>query len=211
MTMKRTWLAVVFVAAGILLGGCATTKFTANPVTDPDKPVKGSGFSVLPPQGDQWIVMMRPDMDGLTFGKKDPEHIKFPTTVLVIARRVKASHNDISTPAGLHAEFEASVRATSGRFTLREFSLERYRDESRATDCLRINTAVEERNNPVNPGFVLLLSDSGYVCRHPLSPEYYVLVTISERRPVESPSYLNDSLRAEAERTLNSIRYLPGP
>lgn len=215
MAVKRTWFAVVFVATGVFLGGCATTKLTADPVTDPDQPVIGPGFSVLPPHGPQWFVMMRPDLEGIAFAKKDPEYIKSRGSVLVVARRAKALHNDISTPSGLQAEIEASARASPDnspdRFTLRELIVEPYRDVSNATDCVRISIAFEERNNPVNPGVVLLLSDSGYVCRHPLSPGHYVWATISERRRLGSPSLLDDNLRAEGDRTLKSIQFLPTP
>lgn len=215
MSMKQVWFAGVFLATAVLLGGCATTKLTADPVVDPDQRVVGPGFSVLPPHGSQWFVMMRPDLEGVAFGKKDPEFIKSRGSVVVVARRAKALHNDISTPNGLQAEIEASARASPDhspdRFTLRELILEPYRDVTAATDCVRIRIDFEERNNPVNPGAVLSLSDTGYVCRHPLSPGHYVWVTISERRLLGSPSLLDDSLRAEGERTLKSILFLPAP
>ena len=179
-------------------------------MSDPNQRLHGAGFSVLPPAGDPWFVVIYPDSDAIVFAKKDPLHIQQRGSVIVVAARVRANNNDISTAEGLLSEIERNaVRTHSARFTLVSVKLEPQRDTAMSTDCVLINTAIEERDNPNRPGETLLMTVSGKACRNPLSPTVYVQVTASERRPVGSPPLVDDKLRRECERAINSVEFLP--
>lgn len=198
----------VALASWVALLGCATPPSGPRPVGDPNQRLQGASFSVLPPGGEEWFVVIDASSSTIAFAKKDPEHIKQRGSVIILATRVRASNDDITTAEGLLSEIDKSVRTQSARYTLVSVKLEPHRDTAMSTDCVLINTVSEERNNPNRPGETLLMTVSGKACRHPLSPAFYVRVAMSERRPVGSPPLVDDKLRKECERAIDSMEFL---
>lgn len=179
------------------------------PVTNPDRAVQGFGFTVLPPGGIEWHVAIDAKSATVAFGKKDPEHMRQRGSVFLAATLVKARSDDIATPGALRTEIEQAIRASSARYKLTNLSLEHYVDAEKATDCVRISTTSEERDNPRRPGETLLMTVRGKACRHPLSPTHYVQATLSERRPVQSQALVDDKLKLESDRAMDSVTFGP--
>jgi hypothetical protein len=199
---------VLVALAACLCSGLAVAQ-TFRPVTDSNRPVEAFGFSVLPPAAEEWYFVTDASSETVAFGKKDPEYAKLRGSLLVVAARMRARESAIDTADGLRTEVIAQVKASSARFTLLSLEVEPYRDEEKNTDCVRIKTTSQERSNPNRPGEVLLMTISGKACRLPDSPRHYVQVTISERRPNEVATLLDDTRRAECNRTIHSLQFLP--
>ena len=195
-------------AAACLCSGLALAQ-SFRPVTEPGKPVEAFGFSVLPPGANQWFVAVDSSSETVIFGKKDPEYAKMRGSLLVLATRMRARENAIDTADGLKSEVIAQVRASSARYTLLTVEAEPYRDQEKNTDCVRINTTSEEHRNPNRPGEVLLMTVFGKACRQPDAPRNYVQVTVSERRPSESATLLDDTRRDECNRVVDSLQFTP--
>jgi len=208
MRVRSTAILLALLSCAALIG-CATPLPEPRLVTDSNQRVQGAGFSVLPPSGEQWFVAIDASSDTIVFVKRDPEHMRQRGSVIVLATRFRAQRNDITTADGLLSELDERVRAHSARYTLTSVKLEPYQDAKMPTDCVRINTTSEERNNPNRPGEVLLMTVSGKACRHPSAPAYFVQVTMSERRPVGSLPLVDDKLRSECEREIASMEFLP--
>jgi hypothetical protein len=204
--MKLLRFTAYAVAALCLLENQAQAQ-AFQPVTSPERAVQGFGFTVLPPSGTEWYVANDVKSSTVAFGKKDPEHLRQRGSVFLAVTLLKARSNDISTPGALRAEIEQTVRASSARFNLTNLSLESYVDAEMATDCVRISTTSEERNNPNRPGETLLMTVTGKACRHTLSPAYYVQATLSERRPVQSQPLVDDKLKVESDRAINNVTF----
>ncbi|MCM5570428.1 hypothetical protein M6I34_07900 [Burkholderiaceae bacterium FT117] len=189
------------------MAGCASAP-PLSPVADPAVPVEGAGFSVLPPGGSNWVRGAGPLRDAVVFGKAHVERARQGSSFVVSAMRA-AARADIGSPERLRAEVDGSIRATSGRIRVLDSKTESYADAALGTDCVRFETRMEERDNPRQPGKLLLMTSWGKACRHPASPAHYVVLTCSERRAADSPSMLDDALRGECARTLDSLRFRP--
>lgn len=197
------------VALALLAGCAAPPPFTQ--VTDSATPAVGAGFSVLPPGGANWVLGADPSRDTLVFGKADRERVRQGSSFVVSAVRTRARSPDVGSAEGLRAEVDESIRTTSGRMKVLGSKTESYTDSVLGTDCVRFDTLIEERDNPKVPGKVLLMTSYGKACRHPASAAHYVVLTCSERRPVDSAPLLDEALRGECARTLDSLRFRPLP
>lgn len=201
--------ALALIAGALCLSATEALAQGFRPVSDPDRVVQGFGFTVLPPSGDNWYVAIDPGSAAVAFGKKDPEHARQRGSVILTVALVKARSDDIATPDALRAEVEHVVRASSGRFKTVSLTVEPYVDADKATDCVRITSTSEERDNPNRPGETLPMALNGKACRHPLAPTYFVHVGLSERRPAQGKPLVDDKLKAESERAMNSVAFVP--
>lgn len=203
-------LRALALATGLLC--LATTGVLAqafSAVSDPDRVVQGFGFTVLPPSGNNWYFTSDPGSAAVAFAKKDPDHARQRGSVILTVALVRAGSDDITTPEGLRAEVEKKMRANSARFKLVSLTVEPRLDADEATDCVRISTTSEERDNPNRPGETLLLALKGKACRHPLAPTYFVYAALSERRPAQGNPLVDDKLKAETDRAMNSLAFVP--
>lgn len=210
--MKRTIL--IARSAGVLalalLAGCAAPP-PFGPVTEPSARIEAGGFSVLPPKGADWVIGADPGRSSLVFGKADRKSLMHGRSFIVNAARQTARTGDVANADALRGEVDAAIAATSGRMRVVQSKTEAYVDSELGTDCVRFETLIEERNNPKQPGKLLLMTSYGKACRHPDSPTHYVVLTCSERRPADSAPLLNEALRGECARTLDSLRFRPLP
>ncbi len=193
-----------------LAGGCASAQ-SPRPVTDPTIPVAGAGFSVLPPSAERWIQAVNPTHELVLFVKADPDNARRGGSVVASAVRLTLSRPDVRSAEGLRSEVDASVRAQSARHTLISADTAVYTDAALGMDCVRIATESEERDNPNQVGKVLSMTTFGKACQQPSSPLHYVIATCSERRPVGSAARMDDALRRECDRTIESLRFQPTP
>lgn len=190
----------------LLVGACASQP---KPVTDSVTPIQKDSFSILAPSGPHWYIADEAP-SGVLFWKVDPSHYKnrndFTHTFGLVAGMMPGGSLDISTPEGLMAAAESQFRGEDpSRFKVVDRKLDPFNEQG--TDCLRMDLAYEEMNNPHIPETVLLMNIYGKVCRHPYKRGMVVMVTYSERRPRGHESMLDDTLRAECEHSVNSVRF----
>jgi hypothetical protein len=204
----RSTLALVGIL--VVACGCASAP-TIQPVADPMTPIRAAGFSVLPPSGGHWVQSATPSLDRIVFAKVDPAHAQKGGSVMVIAVRMKARSSDIRSVEELRSEIDESIRSSSARFTMISSKTEAYVDQALGADCVRVETVSEERNNPNRAGTILLMTIFGKACRHTSSSAHYVQVTCSERRPAGSTPLLDETLRKECARVIESLSFQPLP
>jgi hypothetical protein len=213
-TDKETAMQIATVLAPLLLAalaaGCASTQ-PPRLVTDPKIPVAGVGFSILPPGGERWLQAVHPTREAVMFFRADPDNARRGGTIVASAVRVQLSRPDVRSAAQLQAEFDASVRAPSARHTLISANTAVYADTALGMDCVRIATEIEERDNPNLQGQVLLISTFGKACQQPSSPPHYVMATCSERRVAGSAALIDETLRRQCDRSIESLRFQPIP
>jgi len=193
----------------MLLLSRAACSQTFYPITVPETPIYGTGFKVSSPASPGWMLAIDRSSEAFALARPDPDQADRRGSIIVIAARIKAKKANIETPEALQAEVEQTIRASSSRHTLVSLTLEQERDAEQGTDCIRISSTSEERNNPGRGGEVLLMSISGKACRHPSSTAYYVQVTYSERRPIKDPPLMDDNLRRECQGIIDSLKFMP--
>lgn len=205
-TYLRYATSTITIALVALTAGCVSIE--PRLVSDPSVRYEGSGYSILPPSGAHWYGIQGANYIG--FGKLDPAHYRQRSdrlhTFVVLATSDRVDGVDIRTNEGLMQILDQLTRrADPPRFRFISRTLDPYREQE--TDCARFEAAFEERNNPHAPGVVFLETGGGKFCRNPLAPEYIVMVSWSERRPVGHESMLDDRLRAECAHAIDSLRF----
>ena len=171
-----------------------------------------SAFRITPPQGEHWVYFQRPAPPYVTFRKQDPLKQRLPGGEhLAFVVEVRVEHfpdRDLSTQEGLEEALKSTLYGMPG--DVRQIGM--FRAESFAwqgTDCL---SYIVTRRDPVTlegAQIVLEFSTEGFFCRHPDDRQRVVSGLFQERRLAGTPSRLDDVLRDEAQRTLQSVRFLP--
>lgn len=201
-------LPVLVLSALALFAGVGCASPDANYAKDPDTRIQRNGFSVLPPSGNGWMVAPAGQY-GAGWGKlvSDTKGNRSTITVMVWAGRFNDRKVDLTTPAGLRET--AVYQATGGDPKRYRIVDTRYSDvyQRHGTDCIDFDTVTEDSGNTMswNAGTVLLLTVHGTLCRHPSNPEWGFNAALSDRHPRESASLLDDSVRQEARRCLDSV------
>jgi hypothetical protein len=166
------------------------------------------GFSVLPPQGDNWCIEHLDKKTGVAFGTSPligqvltqrPPEAELYHTFAAMAFVAQVEGEAVNTPAQLrdfvnrwlHAgqpgRFSAGKMilvaspVAAPRFTLVNSSV--VIDEPTGGNCIRFDATAEERNNPTWPTEVLAVVAKGnLLCRFPGPQEAtFVLIGASER------------------------------
>ena len=174
--------------------------------SDPNIPIQGYGFSILPPPGNDWIVATQ-SREEVLFGNKKrskPEH----TFICGVFTRYIGDATFDSVDELARVATEKVSGKESGRFRNLEF--EAQPTSVKGVGCMRIKAVAEERENPLFPaGTVLLQTNVFLVCPHPQNSKLAVITTQSERRPSGTPSILDDALKQEVESILATVVFTP--
>lgn len=198
----------------LLLSGFPATQARSSleEVTADMAPIITSAFSVTPPNGEHWVYFLRLAPAYVTFRKQDPLVRRLPGGEhLAFVIEIKTEHfpeKDLITEDGLEDALKSTLYGALGEG--RQIGM--FRAESFAwqgTDCL---SYIVTRSDPVmldGARIVLDFVTEGFFCRHPVDRQRAVIGLFQERRLAGTPSRLDDVLRDEAQRTLQSVRFLP--
>ena len=223
----------------MLAVGCAARAFTPatldchalrmTPVTNVDERLEFStqGFSILPPQGENWCIQSV-EPRGVVFGKhllsgklleKQPRLADVNHTFAALAMAFDAK-TKIESSAELKAFVDqmlrggalgALVEGTEGsarRFRLVESNL--VLDNYVGSECVRFDAIVEERDNPRRPGSVLMLNfPNNLLCRHPYSPGVGLIWISFNERYLQGEQPLAGTMKHEFEPSLRSLQFMP--
>jgi hypothetical protein len=168
-----------------------------------------NGVSVLPPAGQTWYAGPRSRQHAL-FLRRPPEapHVVAALAVvdkIVVGGLVQAP---IRNAQDLKALTERRFQtAAGGRFTTIQSSVRV--DLSLGAQCVRVDSAQEERDNPRVPGVVLILLIHTVDCLHPQTPGYVVSISYSERYPKGQRPFAAETLQAEGEPFIRSATFTP--
>lgn len=205
----RSFALVVGVAVSFLAGCATETRPSVEYVQDPTQPFASKGFTLLPPDGKAWMAgSMAYNTIGFVKIVADGRGGESSFAVLVESVQVDSRKFDLRTAQGLKGAAQSKwvIESHSYRNVQATFS-DPY--ETQGTECASFEFSAEEINNPRASGRTLLLSGSGKFCRHPLSPDWAVISTFSERRFKDTPSMLEPAFIREADRSIESIRFVP--
>ncbi|WP_374089178.1 hypothetical protein [Methylomicrobium lacus] len=191
----------------MMLSGCAQQSLP-RPVTDATERYFGTGYSLLPPQGNDWhFLEQSPNLT--VFGKALSAQRKklmhtFVATVMVMQPEIKK----VNFAAEFPKAQEELFRAQLNREGFRLLSLQSAPYGLPGSYCSRYDLEQEERNNPYTPGIVFNITVHGFVCLD-ASSEFMIDASYSERRPQGSAAALDDKLKGEAEGFLRNIAVSP--
>lgn len=207
MQIVRVWILLFGVGLGV--AGCAGGPQLI-PVTDPTQRLEFEGFSILPPQGDNWFIappaLRKQQGPGMiaSFGKLTTPPSK--------------THTVVATVRGGRAPFSAGSRAELLRKFAQGYSEQTNRnrpvsvnispDRTLAPDCVRYDVKVEDRGVPGYPGSVYIMDMHGFVCLHPDLPDAVIDIQYSQRRLQEDPPL---ALEAEGEPFVKSLLFTRVP
>lgn len=211
--LPRRHLAALFGLLCVQVFSQATAKSSLEEVTDNMPPITTSAFSVTPPKGENWVYFQRSmPPPFVTFRKQDPLIRRLPGSehhaFVVEIRLEHFPESDLVTQEGLEETLKSTLYSALGEG--RQIGM--FRAQSFAwqgTDCL---SYIVTRSDPVmvdGARVVLEFLTEGFFCRHPVDRQRVVSGMFQERRLGGTPSRLDDALRDEAQRSLQSVRFLP--
>jgi hypothetical protein len=181
------------------------------PLEQPPRSIRAIGFEVSPPNGENWFVRARNQPGQVTFQKQiatpAAEQQGQPSTFVIEVKAERYREHDLSHPAGLEAALRFALHEDTERFSYGPLRITAFAWQG--TDCLRYSSSREERDVVTQPSVRQRWEVDGYFCRHPSSPAIAVTGLMQQRTPLSFGSLLDDGLRAEAEDTLQSVRFVP--
>lgn len=207
---RGLWRAFVGCMLGLLSFG-ALARSPLEPVTEDMPPLKTLDFTVAAPVGEHWLYFRRAEPGYVTFRKQDPikkalpggEHLSF----IIEIKAEKFRGHDLMTEAGLEAALKSALYDSPDVYKYGMLRVQGFAWQD--TDCASYLMSREEPEIVDGKPLVFVWSTEGFFCRHPADPEIAVTGLFQERRLATMPSRLDDVLRAEAEQTLQSVRFTP--
>lgn len=210
--LARRQLAALFGLLCLQVFSHVPAKSSLEEVTADMPPITTSAYSVAPPKGENWVYFQRSMPPFVTFRKQDPLIRRLPGSdhhaFVVEIRLEHFPESDLVTQEGLEETLKSSLYSALGEG--RQIGM--FRAQSFAwqgTDCL---SYIVTRSDPVmvdGARVVLEFLTEGFFCRHPVDRQRVVSGMFQERRLSGTPSRLDDALRDEAQRSLQSVRFLP--
>ena len=198
--MRLIVLVSALFLAAVSITGC-TPSITRTPVEDLAKRIEFEHFSILPPQGEKWVIVSPSGPYNMGFQKQlNVTMVPKPS----VAATVFFTKIDGIAQAERQSFLEALMRraeqeAKTGRFRLIEFKSSS--DESLGANCKKYDASSEDRGNPNCPSCVYILKIHGLACLHPSSP---VLVKL-EYSPRVPQGESIPSVETEGEAFLRSL------
>lgn len=181
----------------VLLAACAAGP---QPASDATAPYQLRGVSAARPAGDWRIAAHTPT----TLVLRKPAPAGAASFVMGLTA-VSATQLDLLTPEGQRRAVEGMLVAGEvTRYRIAELRLQPQRRSG--AECIGYEAVVNEQTAE-SPGSLLVLTNQGFICRHPDSMTYYVAGAYSERRAPGQTPLLDPPLRAEAMRFLESVRF----
>jgi hypothetical protein len=181
----------VFVAAAVLLAGCALGSHTPRHA-DPDQELEARGFRVRAPRGDGWYLVQH-DPTTVHFSKDTGEGNAHTVVVFVASGD---SPTQLDGRGALRRVCEDGLRRDleDPRFALTDIHV---RDADLGqVPCERVEFVAEDRGVPWAPGEVYVLRGYDLVCAHPAAPRsLLVRIGTSQRyAPGKTPLALDEEL-----------------
>ena len=196
--MRRNGQWMLLCVSSVLAVSCGASQLT--PVTDLTQRLEFHGFSILPPQGYNWFFSGKDSRGALFCRILKERHLERGHTLIawVVTKDVKK--DEIGSQSKLREFVEKFLKPGH------RFKLLKSRVILAGSDCVRYNRVAEERENPLFPDNVLILSARGIWCLHPDS-RHLIHAGFSERyvKGVHQPlasSLIND----EVELFLKSLK-----
>ena len=208
----RVSIKCTIILAAITVTGCATQP---RPVTDSTTRLQFVGFSVLPPQGNNWYLT-RESRYTVWFGKVDQN--KYKSGTKLTHSFLAVSYSDmvavgvkIDTPERLLNFSEVLLRQKNdtGRFRTLNLELTAYRTQE--TDCVQYDQLVEESDNPRFAGSILTITANGFLCRNTYSPDWFISAFYTERYIPGKKVDNGKSFERESQVFLKNIVFTPPP
>ncbi|MBI5048757.1 MAG: ankyrin repeat domain-containing protein [Deltaproteobacteria bacterium] len=208
--MKTLRMMLLLLVTGAIAVGCAfgtrslislTDPAFSTPVANPMQRLELQGFSFLPPTGENWFIvspshpshpvetLLPAVAQGLVIAKK---HRESPPTRPEDAQTIFAfvatapRFNELTLNPTEYLQNKAQERekqykeeTKTGRFRPVDFKASI--DSSLGTNCLRIDSIIEDHGVPQFPGSVFIISDHRFLCPHPDFPILTVTIGYSQR------------------------------
>jgi hypothetical protein len=184
-------------AVAAVLAGCAAGP---QPAPDASAPYQLRGVTVGRPAGAWHVAANTPTT--LVLRKPAPEGV--PSFVMGLSG-VSAAGLDLGTSEGRRRAVEGVLVAGEvSRYRIAELRIEPQRRAG--ADCVTYEAVVEEQSVE-GPAAPLILTNQGFICRHPDSITYFVSGAWSERRARDQKPVLDSSLKTQASQFLDSVRF----
>jgi hypothetical protein len=222
-------------AAGFMPPALDCDKLEYSAVINPEKPfeIAAQGFSVLPPKGEGWCYRLFATA-GIGFFKipefekisgRLPTRDEFAKLHIFsgLAMTLKGlagvdtpiqNPEELKTLVGalirehLFTQMSVGIATAEHRFRLLESNVVTENDANRT--CVRFEATVEERGSPQAPELVFLLNlASNVVCRHSTAPEMGLIWVGFVERYLKGDQPTADTLKAEYEPYVQSLRFMP--
>ena len=193
--MFLPWLLALGMCAG---NACAQLR--ATPVTASGVAYELEGYSILPPQGQNWFELKR-DLRSVFFGKKIASR-----THAFIATAMSAPITEKFENPETFRDYVSRNLPLRGdeRHTVIENRAEV--DNRLGRFCVRHYTKAEDRNAPYAQGKTLLAETFGVSCLHPDNASLNISVSYTER---SNPAETSAELRTEGESFVHSLKFTP--
>jgi hypothetical protein len=201
-------LFTLVLGSSLLLSACATTS-PQRPITDPSKRLEFKKFSLLPPQGDNWFIVLSKPGNGFILLAKQidsttPLGAKSfqPHTVRAGVKAVDTKSESVGSQQEYFDSIKQSEQAnTSSRFTVLKESYSLH--EKVGEYCVIVDKLSEDRGVPNDPGTVYMFQENKLFCFDPQS-RIAVMAGCSQRAP--DIKVIID-LKDECEPFMNSLRF----
>lgn len=199
MARIQTWI-IVFLASLVLVGGALGQRPT--PITDPTRRLEFQGFSILPPSGKDWFIVV-------------PQTVPDPSAETAVFFKVVGKMHSIGASVKIYAPIATQTLQDLESFVLEEAKSDpRFKplktktslDKCLGYDCVRIDLLFEDHAPRDFPGTVLMLTRQGFIVPHPDTPGFYIWVEYSQRFPPGRESY---PVETELEPFLKSLVFTP--
>lgn len=201
--VNLTMLLRVFLLTA-LLGGCASQPPQV-PITDSTERLVFNGFSVLPPEGENWNWVGRPGQDkssfyNTTFVKKDGDRTYVARVMLA-----DTGGEDYRDLEKLIDWLKTSEMLQEGP-RQKGIAYDLKKDSTLGTPCVRYDFDAEDTRPAKRPGMVFNLDGHGLTCPHPAASDVIVQIGYSRRSPKGTPYVAGLN---EGERFLESVEFTP--
>lgn len=162
------------------------TKTLLTPVTDLTKPIEFQGFSILPPNGENWFISGQNKYKVLFVKRLDSQSSATNTKAYGLEAQVRTffvspqlkTHKEILEH--IDAEKKKNVNAGERLLTFNSSSM----NGSLGSDCLKYDWKLEDRGVPVIGRAaieVFIREEHGFTCLHPNYPQYVVELAYGQR------------------------------
>jgi hypothetical protein len=169
------------------------------------------GFSILPPRGERWFIVDPQTVPPAPPWKTAVSFFKVVGKLHSISARVETAHfRDVAamTSTGRTVILQAMKSEILEEFNPRFKRLDAKAslDKCLGYDCMRYKKVLEDHSPRDVPGYVLILTQDGFIVPHPHSPTFFIWVEYSQRFP---PGKKPFPIEAELEPFLKSLEFTP--
>ena len=199
----RVWIILFGVGLGVVAYARGPQLI---PVTNPTQRLESDVLSILPPQGENWFIVRKPQgAGGLVF--QFFRSTTPPSKTRTVLANVQVLRGRDFIPAESRAGFLqelAQFKYSEQTNRERPISVTISPDKTLAQDCVRYDVTHEDRGVPRYRGSVFIWDAHGFICVHPDLADTVVDIQYSQRRLQEEPPL---SLAGEGEPFVKSVLF----